>query len=118
MAIKDKLAAKAAPFLADGEVVQQAFRARVMLPGTQLAKATYVVIGTQHTIKILQTSIWSTTTPRTLRAEVPKGAPVSLDKARGMWWRLRIGDQQIGVAGKASLTEARQLVNTGEQPAA
>jgi hypothetical protein len=117
MAIKDKLAAKAAPFLDDGEVVQQAFRARVMLPGTRLAKATYVVIGTQHAVKILRTSNWSTTTPKTLVAQVPRAVPVSLERAGGVWWRLQLGDQDVRITGKASLSEAQQLVNTGTSSA-
>jgi hypothetical protein len=113
MAIKDKLAAKAAPFLDDGEVVHQAFRARVMLAGTRLAKATYVVIGTQHAVKVLRTSNWSTTTPKTLTAQVPRSVPISLQKVDGLWWRLALGDQEVRITGKASLAEAQQLVNTG-----
>ena len=90
MAARDTLIERAAPFLEDGEVVDHAFRARVLIPGTKLAKATYVVIGTQRSVLILKTSIWSTKTPKTLVARVPRGTPMSFRKGarcRGRAWR-------------------------------
>lgn len=111
MALRDRLAAKAAPFLQPGDVVQQAFRARMLLPGTNLAKSTYVVIGTQDAVLILKTSIWSTTKPKELVARVPKTAPISVER-KGRWSRLRIGDRQLRVAGRSTMAEIDQLVNT------
>lgn len=111
MAIKDKLTRKAAPFLASGESVQQALRARVLVPSTHLAKATYVVIGTEASVLILRTSIWSTSTPVKVVARVPRTEPITLHRT-GWWSRLQIGDHEVRIAGRASLTEAALLVNT------
>jgi len=111
MALRDRLAQKASPFLQAGDVVQQAFRARILLPGTNLAKSTYVVVGTQDAVLILKTSIWSTTKPKELVARVPKTAPISLEE-RGRWSRLRIGDRQLRVAGRSTKAEVDQLVNS------
>jgi len=110
MAVRDKLVARAAPFLVDSEVVQQAFRARVMVPGTKLAKATYVVIGTQRTVLILKTSNWSTSAPKTLVARVSRSEPMSLERKRGLWARLQLGDHHLQIGGRSSLAEAEQLV--------
>ena len=110
MALRDRLAAKAAPFLQPDDVVQQAFRARMLLSGTQLAKSTFVVVGTQDAVVILKTSIWSTTKPKELVARVPKTAPISLERS-GRWSRLRVGDRLLRIAGRATHDQAEQLVN-------
>ena len=109
MAVRDTLVARAAPFLGDGEVVQEAFRARVRLPGTNLARATYVVVGTQSSVLILKTSIWSTKAPKTLAARVPRSTPMTLGKA-GLWWEVQIGDHRLQFGGRSTVAEARRLV--------
>jgi hypothetical protein len=110
MAVRDKLVARAAPFLGDREVVQQAFRARVMVPGTRLARATYVVIGTEDAVVILKTSNWSTSRPTKLVARVPKTSPMTLEK-QGLWSLLHIGEHYLSVGGRASMAEVEQLLH-------
>jgi hypothetical protein len=118
MAARDKLVERAAPFLEDGEVVEHAFRARVLIPGTKLAKATYVVIGTQRAVLILKTSIWSTKTPKTLVARVPRSTPLSFKKGSALSWsRLQIGDYELRVGGLWTLREAEHFVATAGSPA-
>jgi hypothetical protein len=118
MAARDTLIKRAAPFLEDGEVVDHAFRARVLIPGTKLAKATYVVIGTQRSVLILKTSIWSTKAPKTLVARVPRSTPMSFRKGGALSWsRLEIGDHKLRVGGIWTLREAERLVATAEAPA-
>jgi hypothetical protein len=120
MAARDTLIERAAPFLEDGEVVEHAFRARALVPSTDLAeaKATYVVIGTQRAVLILRTSPWSTKAPKTLVARVPRGTPMSFRKGSALSWsRLEIGDYELRVGGIWTLREAERFVATAEAPA-
>jgi hypothetical protein len=117
MAVRDTLVARAAPFLRDGEVVQEAFRARVRFPTANLAKATYVVVGTPTSVLILRTSTWSTKAPRTLVARIPRSAPMALRK-EGLWWEVQVGDHRLQFGGRATVAEARRLVEAAGSPPA
>lgn len=88
---------KVAPYLEPGEVVEHAFRGRAMLGPTKLAKATYVVVGTNQAVLLFKTSIWSTTTPKELVTRLPRESPITFEKRR-YWSPLRIGDHEIRVS--------------------
>ncbi len=96
MAARARIEKKVAQYLDPGEVVEHAFRARAVLGPSALAKATYVVVGTNQGVLLLKTSVWSTTTPKELVARLPKELPITFEK-RGYWSPLRIGDHEVRV---------------------
>jgi hypothetical protein len=109
MGNRDRLARSAAPFLDPGEVVQQAFAARLVPRNTPWSREMVNVIGTQDAVLILRTGFLSTK-PKQVLARVPKTEPISLE---GGWpTRLRIGDHELRIAGKSKRAEVGQIVNT------
>ena len=86
---------KVAPYLEPGEVVEHAFRARTTL-GKKVAKATYVVVGTNRGVLLFKTGIWSTTKPKELVARLAAESPITFEKS-GYWSPLRLGDHEVRV---------------------
>ena len=79
MAIRDKIAAKAAPHLRPGEVVQATFIASRANPMWVLvswiiviAKGYYAVVATDQRILVFRTSGWAMSKLKALHAELPR----------------------------------------------
>lgn len=93
MAIRDKIAANAAPFLDPDEQVQAAFAGQtfsqywaLLTWFILLAKNGYrSVVVTDRRIVVFNTGKWSATKPKNVLRELPRAT--DLGTPSGMWWR-------------------------------
>lgn len=106
MALRDKLAASAAPHLHSGEVVQSTFIAQRGNPNwfilsywIIIAKGYYVVVATNERIVVFRAGALKVTTFNSLALELPRatrfGAPKGVFR-----YKFRLGDENVWVHRK------------------
>lgn len=93
LAIRDKIAANAQPFLEPGEQIQAAFAAQTFSQYWALLSWLIVlfknsyrcVVVTDRRIAVFNTGKWAMGTPKTLLRSLPRATRIG--PASGLWWR-------------------------------
>lgn len=103
MALRDKLAERAAPFLEPGEQVQAVFVAQsgaspywsfVSTWIVLLSRGYVVVAATDRAILVLRSGFFTSTKPKSLLARLPRQP---MDDPSGLWGKLNLGGTRYWV---------------------
>lgn len=103
MALRDKIAAKAAPQLEPGEQIQQVFAGQTASQWLALAGWIFFLLSnkyrayvvTDQRIAVFDTGKWGMGNPKTLLGSLPRGT--RLGPPSGLWHVVQLGDEKIRI---------------------